>query len=318
MNYSKLSDIFNISYGTKLDMNKMSSTENSKIAFVSRSSKNNGVVAYVDSYNNLPPLPSGLITVTLGGSYVLSSFLQEKPFYTAQNVAVLEPKEKLTKEEKLYYCLCIRQNRFRYSAFGREANRTLRDLLVPTLESIPRWVNQTSLEKFDSARNSVLANKSPKLNVNNWKDFQLSDLFEVKKGKRLTKANIKPGSTPFIGAIDQNNGYRQFIAREPIHEGNTITVNYNGSVAEAFYQPVPFWASDDVNVLYPKFKMTAYSGLFIVAIIKLEKYRFNYGRKWHMDRMKTTTIRLPVNFMNNPDTVFMENYIKTLNYSVNV
>ena len=37
---------------------------------------------------------------------------------------------------------------------------------------------------------------------------------------------------------------------------NKITVCYNGSVGETFYQDQPFLASDDVNVLYPKFDMT--------------------------------------------------------------
>lgn len=34
-----------------------------------------------------------------------------------------------------------------------------------------------------------------------------------------------------------------FVSREALHSGNTITVNYNGSVAEAFYQATPYWCS---------------------------------------------------------------------------
>jgi hypothetical protein len=318
MKYCKLSEIFDVSYGTKLDMNKMNISSDSTIAFVSRSSKNNGVVSYVDPFNGISPLSPGLITVTLGGSYLLSSFLQEKPFYTGQNVAVLSSKENLTNEEKLYYCLCIEQNRFRYSAFGREANRTLKDILIPSVTSIPKWVKQTNLSKFENAKASFSTNQTPSLVLNAWQPFRLNELFYIKKGKRLTEANMIKGKTPFIGAIDNNNGYRQFIGQQPIHEGNTITVNYNGSVAEAFYQPKPFWASDDVNVLYPKFKMNQYNALFIVTLIKQEKYRFNYGRKWHLGRMNTSEIKLPVNKKGNPDFGYMERYIKTLNYSVSI
>ncbi|MBK7856918.1 MAG: restriction endonuclease subunit S [Bacteroidetes bacterium] len=114
----------------------------------------------------------------------------------------------------------------------------------------------------------------------------------LKKGKRLTKEDMIEEIHLFIGSIDSNNGYQcEYIGQSPIHSGNTITVNYNGSVAESFYQPKPFWASDDVNVLYPKFKMNPYIGLFIATIIKAEKYRFNYGRKWHVERMNTTKIK---------------------------
>lgn len=101
----------------------------------------------------------------------------------------------------------------------------------------------------------------------------------------------------------------------PIHKGNTISVSYNGSVAEAFYQPVPYWATDDVNVLYPKFNMSPEIALFICAIIKREKYRFNYGRKWHLERMRSHEIKLPVKFDGSIDFDFMESYIQALPYN---
>jgi hypothetical protein len=153
------------------------------------------------------------------------------------------------------------------------------------------------------------------LNIKNWKYFTYEEVFNIKKGKRLTKEEFVEGNTPFIGAIDSNNGYRDLIGQAPIHKGNTITVNYNGSVGEAFYQPKDFWASDDVNVLYPKFKFNEYIAMFIIPIIKKEKYRFNYGRKWESTRMKKSVIKLPVTKDNKIDTALMENYIKSLPYS---
>ncbi len=151
------------------------------------------------------------------------------------------------------------------------------------------------------------------LDISNWGSFKYGDIFEVKKGKRLTKEDFTCGDTPFIGAIDSNNGYRDFIGQEPIHEANTITVNYNGSVGEAFYQPKPFWASDDVNVLYPKFRLNKYIAMFLLPLIKKEKYRFSYGRKWESTRMKESIIRLPINVQGDIDVDFMENYILSLN-----
>jgi 16S rRNA G966 N2-methylase RsmD len=153
-------------------------------------------------------------------------------------------------------------------------------------------------------------------NRNNWKEFKLSSIFEIKKGKRLTKADQTEGDTPYIGAIDSNNGVSSYIGQPPIHEGGTISVSYNGSVAEAFYQPEPYWATDDVNVLYPKgFELTPETALFICTLIRLEKYRFNYGRKWHLERMRDSVIKLPVTADGIPDWAFMEQYIKTLPHS---
>lgn len=154
------------------------------------------------------------------------------------------------------------------------------------------------------------------LSPDKWVAFQYDALFDIKKGRRLTKSNMTEGTTPFIGAIDSNNGYRQYVSVKPNHESNTITVNYNGNgVAEAFYQSYPFWASDDVNVLYPKFTLNSYVAMFICALIRKEKFRFSYGRKWHLDRMKQAILRLPVTSNGQPDWAFMENYIKSLPHS---
>lgn len=154
------------------------------------------------------------------------------------------------------------------------------------------------------------------VSVKKWKYFSLGELFEVKKGKRLTKANMIPGTTPFVGAIDSNNGVSTYIGQAPIFNGNTITVNYDGNgVAEAYYQPVPYWALDSVNVLYPNFELTPLIAIFLVTIIRKEKFRFNYGRKWHMQRMKESKIKLPIVNTGEPDWQYMENYIKSLPYS---
>ena len=84
--------------------------------------------------------------------------------------------------------------------------------------------------------------------------FKIADLFEIVKGKRLTRENQTTGTTPFIGSTELNNGITAYIGQQPIYNENAITVSYNGSVGQAFYQEKPFWASDDINVLYLKGK----------------------------------------------------------------
>ena len=78
------------------------------------------------------------------------------------------------------------------------------------------------------------------INTDSWMPFFLSDIFEIRKGKRLTKENQILGDVPFIGATSTNNGITTFIGQEAIHDGNTISLTYNGSVGEAFYQAIPF------------------------------------------------------------------------------
>ncbi len=76
------------------------------------------------------------------------------------------------------------------------------------------------------------------------------------------------------------------------------------------------WASDDVNVLYAKnWEMNKYNAMFIITVIKANKYRFSYGRKWTLEKMKESIIKLPISQPNVPDFDYMEQYIKKLSYS---
>jgi len=307
----KVSEIFDVKYGVNLELNRLTIAPNG-INFVSRTSKNNGVSAKVELINGVTPIPPGTISVAGGGS-VMESFLQPKPYYSGRDLYYLSPLQQLSEQQLLYYCLCLRSNKYRFN-YGRQANRTLRELLIPSPEEIPEWVNSTNCHQFDNAFTPII-DVQLEINLQKWEWFEIQSLFEIKKGKRLIKAHMKEGNTPFIGSIDSNNGLRQMINHKPIHQGNTISINYNGSVAEAFYQPVSFYASDDVNILYPKFELNKYIALFIITIIRKEKYRFNYGRKWHMERMRISKIKLPVNNEGNPDFDFMEKYIKSLMFS---
>lgn len=148
------------------------------------------------------------------------------------------------------------------------------------------------------------------LDVENWKEFVLGRLFVIKKGKRLTSADQEEGEYNYIGAIDSNNGVANHIGQLPIHEGNTISLSYNGSVGEAFYQKDPYWATDDVNALYSRYSgFNQNIGLFMATVIRQEKYKFSYGRKWTLENMNTTIVKLPVK--HNPDgTIFYDDTFK--------
>ena len=122
----KVKDSFVLHQGNALELMHVGMSENSGINFVSRTAQNNGVVAQVEEIGDISPYPAGYISVALGGS-VLSAFIQLKSFYTAFHVMVLEPKNEMSINEKLYYCMCIRANAYRYG-YGRQANKTLKDI----------------------------------------------------------------------------------------------------------------------------------------------------------------------------------------------
>lgn len=149
------------------------------------------------------------------------------------------------------------------------------------------------------------------MNTSSWKWFRYDEIFDIRKGKRLTKENMTEGDIRYIGAIDSNNGLSAFIGNDSqLHQGNTISVSYNGSIGYAFYQDKEFWATDDVNVLYPKFLLNKYIAMFLCHLIEKEQYRFCYGRKWDLEAMNKSKIKLPVTPEGNPDWKYMEDFVK--------
>lgn len=320
----KLSELFVVGYGNKLDLNKLRRTPAASggIHFIGRSGENNGVTASVAQLKGIAPNAAGSITVALGGS-LLSAFVQSRPFYTAQNVAVLTPREDvaLSFEEKVFLCVCIRHNRFRYSAFGREANRTLRDIVVPEPRDFPAWVKTRSIE-LEGIASPATQRGTQALTPDTWRPFRLDDLFAVKKGRRFIRREREHGSTPFIGAAKKHNGIVGYVDSTPMFPAGSITIPYNGEGGTGFalYQPQAFCASDDVQVLEP-LPVPAASGIdqaalmFVCVVLRRERYRYSFGRKWHLQRMKESTIKLPVTKVGTPDWAGMSRFIRRLPFS---
>ena len=312
----KLKEKFDISYGSKLDLNKLielDKYDGDGVNFVNRSRENLGISAKIKKLINIEPFEKGLITVALGGSYLLSSFIQPDSFYTGQNVVILNPKQSMTYQEKIFYCICIRKNRYRYSAFGREANRTIKDLEIPDI--IPRWVND--MKTTLSINNKPKKIQKIELHSKTQSIFYYSDIFDIYRGKGSSKI-VDGGKIPLISSTSKDNGIMGYVDGESNYESGCITVTNNGSIGEAFYQPKPFCTTNDVSIFKPKFSLNIYVLMFLVGLIRQEKYRYNYGRKWKVSHMKNTKFSLPIDDKGNIDWQFMEDYIKSLPYSSNL
>lgn len=310
MKLVRVEELFAIERGPGLDLNALETLAQG-VPYVSTTANNNGVAARVASLPGVQPCHAGTISVALVGNAMVS-FLQEEPYYTAQNIDVLTPKEPMSRATLLFYCACLRANQFRFS-YGRKANRTMRTLLVPSIDNVPAWA-KGAFQEPGSVWHDIMhgglrlgeANAANRLPAENWGSFVLGELFEIRRGAALTKDEMTPGSTPHVGASAANNGVTALIGQAPMHPGGLITVSCDGSIGEAFLQPKPFWASSIVNVLYPRFELKREVALFFVTLIRLEKYRYNYGRKWRLEVMRSTKLRLPVKADGTPDFAAME------------
>lgn len=303
---------------------KIDDCEPGNIPLISSGSTNNGIVGYIDEKGDgkAQIFKANCITVDM----FCNAFYQNEDFYAVSHgrVNILCPKFKCNLQIGLFICSIIKKEQFKYSygraVYSSEITRMIIKL-PSTPDNEPDWNYMEQYIKSIKHKPLSTANQgrysSLTLGVENWVEFCVGDLFEVKKGKRLTSDDQTDGDTPYIGAIDSNNGVANYIGQGAIHDGNTISLSYNGSVGEAFYQPKPFWATDDVNVLYFRKEngvaFNKYIALFICAVLRQEKYRYSYGRKWVLESMKSTIIKLPEK-SGKPDWCYMENYMKSLPY----
>lgn len=151
-----------------------------------------------------------------------------------------------------------------------------------------------------------------RVSSHDWKAFRIGGeggLFRIEKGTRLTRADMEPGPIPFIGASTANNGITGFVGNtEHIHPGNVITVAYNGQKAtgKAFYQPSPFWASDDVHVLYPNFELNEPRALFLLPIFRIVGEPYAFENKWKIEFMEKDELPLPAKKDGTPDWELIE------------
>ena len=157
------------------------------------------------------------------------------------------------------------------------------------------------------------------LDVTEWKEFRVGDLFNVELSRGDIKADESDeGDVILVSSGETNNGVVKHIdsagdGKAEIFDGNKITIDMFGNV---FYQHEPFYAVSHgrVNILSAKFEMNKSIGLFIAAVIKKEQFKYSYGRAIYSNEAVEMIIKLPADADGNPDWKFMEDYIKSLHH----
>ena len=316
----KLKEIFNLWYGVNLEVVNSIVVEKG-IPFVSRQSVNNGVVCYVAPIEGVKPNPANTLSIAVSGS-VLSTFYHDYEYYSGRDVYIAEPKEPMTKNEMLYYAYIIEQNKYRYN-YGRGANRTFKDILVPTIDEIPNYIKQT---KVPTIKNTSINNDKIKLNTEYWKWFKIDDLFTIRRGKTLTIDDKKYylGDIPCVNGTSTNNGILCYLNEEIEEKGfkkqpvPSLSLCRVGTSGLTFVQTKPYYIADNALCLQLKEHANVYVYLFLSTILDKECIKYSYGRTIGSEKYLQTRIKLPVTPSGEPDWQFMEDYIKSLPYSKNL
>lgn len=180
--------------------------------------------------------------------------------------------------------------------------RDLRNLLAYLVK-----IKQAKLEQHaDSERSSFGRTK--------WKSFSITDLFELGRGHFHSIAALDTGKYPTISRVSTDNGCVGFYdipSGASVWPARAITVS--SVTGDAFVQPVPFIATDNVVLCIPRpeYKSLKLSSLvFIQAMMNHMKWRYSYGRQCYKTKYEKTEIWLPVTNGSKLNQKYMANMVK--------
>lgn len=314
MRLKKVKDLFSIKSGNGLELNALVKSPDG-LNFIARGMKDNGVSARVKKVVGIEPFEAGTITVAASGS-VMESFLQTAPFYTAYHIFVLTPKVEMSDAVKLYYCMCLRANKYKYS-YGRQANETLPDLLIPAIEDVPDYVKNVSLSAIetkliDSAKiegiDDMSSDCSDKIDE---ETVPLESIFELHNGissdkviKNKTKQsdNWVPFIRPSYRQATSVDAYvnKLLVPSDKLFPQGTLYVSTNGqgSHTYSYVSASEFVPNSDVCVLIPKRYMCLREKLFYAMCITKNRFKFSYGRKPKGNKLASILVpnRIPADF----------------------
>jgi hypothetical protein len=309
-----LNDIATLTNGNKFDKNKMSHDKPS-INFVSRTGFNNGISDFVDKIDGTEPYPAGAITLALGGS-VGSTFVQPKPFYTGQNVGVIEFDNKSEKMKQFVAVVLNKVCSTQFSAFKNEINKHFkRDLSIPLplkpsadpenytqddidwdyMDTVMSRVTEKAKDRLASLPAPEQRSKTP-VDTSAWGEFVVGELFECDTTKTFypNKSELPSGDTPYITRSTYDNGisgYYDDINNEFTIEGNCLTIGAEGGIA--FWQPKPFVAGVKVyTVRHPQLNES--TALFVASLLNTNSTNYNYTNARVLAKIQAETIKLPL------------------------
>ena len=309
--------------------------EGNEIAYIGAKKTDNGVMQMVKRVDELVTRGNCLVFIGDGQGSVGYSIYQPVDFIGSTTL-IAGYNEHINPYTASFLISVLDKERFRYS-FGRKYKKEVisnsyiqlpaikntndeyepdwrfiedfvKDQIIPQL---PKKAQRVWLQKYDITPQQDM---KMRLNTDEWKWFLLKDLFQLKRGKRLTEYDREKGDIPFVTAGVGNNGVSEYISNEVELYKNAITIDMFGC---AFYRNYTFACDDNILVLTND-NLNYSSGLFIASIIDRDKYKFAYGRQYRQKSFNKHVIKLPVTPEGTPDWQFMEDYIKSLPYSRNL
>lgn len=316
--YFKFDDVFYYKRGKRLI--KLNQVEGD-YPYISSTKFNNGIDNYIDPPSYMT-IYKNCITIANSGS-VGSCFYHDYEFVASDHVTVIQLKERELSKKIAMYLITILEKLSDNYFFNREmSDKRLKEESILLPIDIYGSIDYEFMEKeIDSVietvkwqKKEINKNKMEDLNFDNWKYFGFNDLFyELKRGSIQNLKQLDSGNCPVVSSSVSNQGIMGYYD-VPFEFKNCLTISLNGSCGYCVYHDYAFNANSDCGVLISKYTYNKYVGLFMSTVISMISINYQYGRKLSIERMMKEKFFLP-ELNGQPDWEYMENYIKSIQYS---
>lgn len=127
---------------------------------------------------------------------------------------------------------------------------------------------------------------------------RLDTIFDIQYGQREyhSKSHLIPkkSGTPLISAKGKNNGiYGYFDITPKYRHVISVPNTGQGTVGYAIYQPNDCCIDDNCLVLIPKYELSQQEMVYYSLLIRLDRYRYAYGRQVTPERIGQIEIISP-------------------------
>ena len=151
-----------------------------------------------------------------------------------------------------------------------------------------------------------------------WQQFLAGDIFNIERGHFHSIADLDPGRFVTISRIRADNGFVGFYDMpDGAQEWPAGTITVSTVTGDAFMQPVPFIATDNVVMCTPKAEVDGFtpaSLAFAAQMLDMVKWRYSYGRQCYQSRFAKTEFALPITDDGGLDHAYMEAMVKGIPY----
>jgi hypothetical protein len=317
----KLGELFTVSGTKTTTIEKLEIAGKGEFPYVTTQSSNNGVSGFYNLYTE----KSNVLVIESAVRGFCS--YQEKDFSASDHVEKLIPNFVLNKYIALFFCTLINKNQYRFS-YGRKSNQEqIRNIVVKLPICSDGSPDYSFMEKYsknlwfeDQLRTSIKKSDQV-IDSTVWKDFFLEEIFNIKYGVNLELVNCEItddiSGVNFVARTAENNGVVARVMKIPEiipQKAGTISLAAGGSVLSTFVQAEDYYSGRDLYVLTPKKEIDIFAKLFLCTIIKVNAYKYAYGRQANKT-LKKLVLMLPVKTDGTPDFEYMSSFMNKLKFA---